>query len=570
MDFQDTVPLWPEEEPRHFLPRKSGASWLIAFLLGLLALVLGLASWSALSGAAAQRSSYGVMVLPLLTLACAMGIGYAVHRAASRRPVLGITGQGIESPQLAEPVAWRALDDAVLVDLHGSAVLHLQLHPDPRRARQRSFWTGRNPSAPRINLSRLKPADRQAALEAIHARLAQERALAGLGEAPSVRQAREAAAFEQRLSALTPVPWALYLVMALNIGVWLLNLQSGLSAVSPTPGQLFAWGANSAWAVTQEGQYWRLFSATFLHSGWLHIALNMYALWASGRQVCRWFGNAQFLLVYLGSALAGSALSLHFSSQQAVSVGASGAVFGVLGAVLVVAWRHRERIASLKSKNLLTSQGAFILYALVQGFGKQGIDNAAHLGGLLAGALMAWLLIEQVSEAATGGQRRQRQALVATLAAAAVVALVLTTPTPRINHRQLFATQAAMLRVLPQMQAAEKALEQDAQASRGGQISAAQLVEAMAQRHIPAYRAVGEALAPLSLPASDPMQPWLADLKQANRVFTQMMQLEVQKAQGVPDPEAIDRQVAGLVAELQVVQRRMNDFMAQRKAPEKR
>lgn len=570
MDFQDTVPLLPEEEPRHFLPRTSGASWLIAFLLGLLALMLGLASWSALSGAAAQRSSFGVMVLPLLTLACVTGIGFAIRRAANRRPVLGITGQGIESPQLSEPIAWGALDDAVLVNMAGHGVLHLQLRPDARRAKQRSFWTGRNPSAPRLNLSQLKPADRQAALEAIHARLAQERALAGLGEAPSVRQAREAAAFEQRLSALTPVPWALYLVLALNIGVWLLNLQSGLSAVSPTPVQLFEWGANSAWAVTQEGQYWRLLTATFLHSGWLHIALNLYALWASGRQVCRWFGNAQFLLIYLGAALAGSALSLHFSSQQAVSVGASGAVFGVLGAMVVAAWRHRERIPSLSSKHLLTSQGTFVLYVLVQGLGKQGIDNAAHLGGLLAGALMAWLLIEQISEVATGGQRRQRQGLAATLVAAAVAALVLTAPEPRINHRQLFAMQAAMLRVLPQMQAAEKALEKDAQASKAGQISAAQLVEAMAQRHIPAYRTVGEALAPLSLPASDPMQPWLADLKQANRVFTQMMQLEVQKAQGVPDPEAIDRQVAGRVAELKVVQQRMNDFMAQRKAQEKR
>lgn len=570
MDFQDTVPLLPPDEVRHFVPRKSGASWLIAFLLGLLALMLGFAFWGVLKGPAAQRTPLGTLVLPLLILACVTGIWLAIRRARNRLPVLSVTAQGIVSPQLAQPMAWRRLDDAVLVNTAGGAVLQLPLRTDAASTKKRSFWTWRKPSVPRIKLYLLKPADRQAALAAIHARLAQERTLAGLGEAPSVQQAREAAAIEQRLSALTPVPWALYLVVALNLGVWLLNLLDGLSAANPTPAQLFGWGANSASAVIQEAEYWRLLTATFLHGGWLHIALNMYALWASGRQVCRWFGNGQFLLIYLGSALAGSALSLHFSSQQAVSVGASGAVFGVLAAVVVAAWRQREHMAVLKSKHLLTSQGSFIIYALAQGFGKQGIDNAAHVGGLLAGALLAWLLVEQINEGATSGQRRRRQGLAVSLAAAVVLALVLSTPAPPINHRQLFATQTTLLRILPQMQAAEQALEKDAQASKDGQMTEAQLVEAMAQRHIPAYRAVGEALAPLSLPATDPMQPWLADLKQTNLVFTEMMQLQVLKAQGAPDPEAIDRQVAGLMAELKVVQLRMNDFMEKRKAQEKR
>lgn len=544
---------------RRFLPRKSWASGVLAVLLGMCGLVLGMLLLSTWLNADPLADPVVPSMLLVLTVLCGVGCAYFGFRAVDRRPVLRLSRQGMASPQLRQPVAWQHLDDAELVQVAGNAFIQLNLRDeDSKRLRKR------------INVSRLKPDEQFAAYAAIHAHLAPVRQAAGLGPAPSVQQAHEATAFEQRLYALTPVPWALYLVLALNIGVWLLNLGSGLSPVKPTPAQLFAWGANSAWAVTQEAQYWRLVTATFLHSGWLHIALNMYALWASGRQVCRWFGNGQFLLIYFGAALAGSALSLHFSSQQAVSVGASGAVFGVLGAMVVAAWRHRERIPALKSKQLVTSQAMFIIYMLVQGMGKQGIDNAAHVGGLLAGAAMACLLIEQVSETATKGLRRQRQALAATLAGVAVTALVLNTPLPRINHRELFVMQATMLRVLPQMQAAEKALEKDALASKSGQITPAQLVEAMVQRHIPAYRAVGEVLAPLNLPTSDPMQPWLADLKQINRVFTQMMQLEVQKAQGVSDPEAIDRQLAGLAAELQVMQQRMNEFMAKRKPQDKR
>jgi len=570
MGYQDTEPLLVPEETRHFLPRKSGASWLIALLLGLLVLILVGGLWAGLKGSGAQRALAGNWVLLLTILACLTGIWFAIRRARNDRPVLSVTAQGLESPQLAQPVDWRRLEDAVLMNAAGGSLLHLQLRAEDGVGKQRRGWFRRNSAAPHINLNQLKPADRQAALAVIHERLARERALAGLGEAPSVQQAREAAAFDQRLDALTPIPWALYLVLSLNIGVWLLNLLGGMSAMNPTPVQLFSWGANSASAVTQEGQYWRLFTAAFLHGGWLHLALNMYALWESGRQVCRWFGNGQFLLIYLASALAGSALSLHFSSQHAVSVGASGAVFGVLGAVVVGAWRHRARIPALISKHLLTSQATFIVYALVQGFGKQGIDNAAHVGGLLTGALMAWLLIDQGNEIATRGQRRRRQGLALSMAVAAVVALVVTTPVPHINHRQLFAMQENMRRVLPQLQAAEQALEKDAQAAKKGQITEVQLIEAMALRHIPAYRAVGEALAPVSLPPSDPMQPWLVDLKRFNSLFTELMQMEVRKAQGASDAEGIDRQMAALLEELKTVQLRINTSTAQRKAQEKR
>ncbi|MCZ8286255.1 MAG: rhomboid family intramembrane serine protease, partial [Bacteroidia bacterium] len=309
--------------------------------------------------------------------------------------------------------------------------------------------------------------------------------------------------FDARLKQLTPVTWALYLVVGMNVAVWLANLGAGISAFKPLPSELLAWGANSAASVVEDRQYWRLLTATFLHGGFLHLALNMLGLWQAGVQLNRLHGNFQFLLIYLASALTGSALSLHFSAQQSVSVGASGAVFGVLGALLVAVYQHRGQIPGVTSKNVMTSQGVFLAYALVQGFSKQGIDNAAHVGGLVAGCLLAWVLTEKIAAVATTARRLSMAAIGAGLTSVAVAALVLTTPTPAVHHRQLFEFQAALTRIFPSMQAAENAFQADVKTLREGKMSEAQFSEALQTRHLPAYQAVQRALAPLDVPAND-------------------------------------------------------------------
>ncbi|WP_439606320.1 rhomboid family intramembrane serine protease [Hydrogenophaga sp.] len=337
---------------------------------------------------------------------------------------------------------------------------------------------------------------------------------------------------------MTPTPWALYAVIAVNVAVWVLNLFDGMSPMQPTSADLFAWGANSATAVVRDGEYWRLLTATALHGGVLHLGLNMFALWDAGRRVCQWFGNGQFLLIYLGSGLAGSALSLHFSSQQAVSVGASGAVFGVLGALLVGVYQHRASVPKAMATQLLTSQGMFVALMLVQGFARPGIDNAAHVGGLVAGALMAWLLVELIDERATPALRRRRQVL-AVGATAVVVGALVWLAQPGVDHRQLFGAQDRLAQLLPRMKSAEAALQNDAREHKAGRLSESQLVDSMEQRHIPAYRAIHRELTELG---HMPHLPAWADIRELHGIVLEVMTLEVGQYRGTVDiPQTNDR-----------------------------
>lgn len=547
---------------RAFYPRPSRIAWLIAFLLVVLMAVLALALVAGWTDPSRRSPDGGALAVLLVLLLCGGGLAWALRRArAHRRPLLRLGPRGVLAAGWRAPLAWDQLQDVELVQVLGQAYLDFRLHDEamPRRGR----WGWRQ-GVRRVQVAALSPDDRLAAYAAIHARLAPLRQAAGLGPAHSVQQAHAAAAFERALDAATPLAWGLYLMVALNVGVWLLQLAQGISPFKPTPAQLYAWGANSASAVLREGEYWRLLTATFLHAGLLHLAFNMIGLWEAGRQICRWYGNGQFLFIYLGAALGGSALSLHFSAQQAVSVGASGAVFGVLGAVLVALWRHRERIPAPIAKRLMGSQGVFVVYALTQGLGKTGVDNAAHVGGLLAGAALALLLAPRLEE---GARARLRQGLAAVVVAAAVGTLVAATPGARIDHRQLFESQAALQALLPRMQASEQALASDAQAAQARRIDAAEFMARIRQTHLPAFRQHNQALQPLAFPAGHPMQALLQDLRAVYGLMEEALALEVRQYELVQrigplpfDPAAPE------LAELLALRRQIADNGASLKA----
>lgn len=457
-------------------------------LLAAFSLLLGLLmAWWALADGEAPLALWGFATF-------FGGLGLLLFKPVlSRVPVLRVGPQGV-SGQLTRghTVPWSDITDVEHVVVQGNEVISLVLRPgSPLLAPTKPLIGGGLKRS--LSLQPLRMADRAPAVDAVqqaffrHARAQAQRAAQ---DQMSAWQAE--ADFEQHLRNKTPSLWALYAVVALNVGVWLANLADGMSPMQPDTADLFRWGAGSASAVVRDGEFWRLITATVLHGGLMHLALNMYALWVAGTQVTRWFGNGQFLLIYWASALAGSALSLHFSAQQAVSVGASGAVFGVLGALLAGVWQHRERVPKAVVTQLLTSQGLFVAISLVQGFTRPGIDNAAHVGGLLAGAAMAWLLVELVDEQASAVQRRRRQWL-ATGAVALAVGGLVASAAPGVDHRALFEQQTVLREVLPRLQAAESALQRDARAQQAGQMSEAQLIDAMERTHIPAYRAVGKA-----------------------------------------------------------------------------
>lgn len=135
-------------------------------------------------------------------------------------------------------------------------------------------------------------------------------------------------------------------------------------------------------AAVAAGEYWRLWTVTLVHGSPLHLAFNMYALYLAGPIVERWYGSARFLVFYLGCAAAGSVASFVFGGG-AVSVGASGAIFGLFGVLLAAGRLHHP--VDRQSRALVSQVGMLILINIAFGFAVSGIDNAAHLGGLAAG-----------------------------------------------------------------------------------------------------------------------------------------------------------------------------------------
>lgn len=143
-------------------------------------------------------------------------------------------------------------------------------------------------------------------------------------------------------------------------------------------------GANSSY-YTKAGEYYRLLTCIFLHAGFAHIICNMYSLIVIGPQVESFYGKLKYLFIFLVSGICGSILSLVFSSSNIVSVGASGAIFGLLGAIIYFGYHYRVYLGNVLKSQIIP----VIILNLVIGFMISGIDNFAHIGGLIGGLFAA-------------------------------------------------------------------------------------------------------------------------------------------------------------------------------------
>jgi len=188
-----------------------------------------------------------------------------------------------------------------------------------------------------------------------------------------------------------------YFLIAINVGVFLWMLFSGVSATNPNSAQLLHFGANNA-ADVLNGQWYRLITATFVHIGILHIATNMWCLWNLGLLGEPLLGPFGLIAVYILTGVAGNLLSiawdLIFSSQSqlifGVGAGASGAVFGIAGILIILLSNRRLPIPWSELQRLRTSVVRFAAINLVIGVatrfgGPIRIDNSAHIGGFLSG-----------------------------------------------------------------------------------------------------------------------------------------------------------------------------------------
>ncbi len=177
-----------------------------------------------------------------------------------------------------------------------------------------------------------------------------------------------------------------YVLMGLNIAIFL-GFQAWAFLSDIPYGFLLSvgWKEN---ALVANGAYWRLFTAMFLHGGLMHLAVNMYSLWILGREVETIFGTPRFLIVYTIGGLLGSVAS--FLLTDAPSVGASGAIFALVGGLAAFFLKNRKLLGD-RARDSIQNIVVIVLINLFIGTAGS-IDNWAHMGGLVGGLFVAWMI----------------------------------------------------------------------------------------------------------------------------------------------------------------------------------
>ena len=189
-------------------------------------------------------------------------------------------------------------------------------------------------------------------------------------------------------------PFITYTFLGINLIFFLLMVFAGLHLFpNPIGGStdqrvLIEFGAKVN-TLIQAGEVWRLLASTFIHIGIIHLVFNLYALWALGPLTEESLGHRRFFMIYILSGLGGSIASFLFS--PALSAGASGAIFGLLGALLYYSYKRPALWKSGLGMNLVVVILVNFGFGLVQ----PGIDNFAHLGGLITGTLTCVLLLKK-------------------------------------------------------------------------------------------------------------------------------------------------------------------------------
>jgi membrane associated rhomboid family serine protease len=179
-------------------------------------------------------------------------------------------------------------------------------------------------------------------------------------------------------SLLQSGPIITYTLIGMNVGVFVLQLAMG-AGLSAQSGWVYLHGVLYGPAVA-DGDWWRLITAPFLHYGPLHLGMNMLVLWFIGPALEHYFGHARYALVYIASGLAGSAGALIWS-PNALTVGASGAIWGLMGAALVL---EARRIWVFGGQAM-----GLVVFNLAITFVIPGISIGGHIGGLIGGGLCA-------------------------------------------------------------------------------------------------------------------------------------------------------------------------------------
>ena len=177
-------------------------------------------------------------------------------------------------------------------------------------------------------------------------------------------------------------PIITFILIALNILVFILMYMLGNGSLNTKT--LIDFGANYL-PYTKSGDYFRLITSAFVHIGLTHIVLNMYSLFIIGPNIEYFYGKIKYIIIYLYSALIGSLFTVVLSSSNTVAAGASGAIFGLLGAMIYFGYHYRGYIGNAILSRIIP----IVLINLFFGFITPGIGNAAHIGGLIGGYIIS-------------------------------------------------------------------------------------------------------------------------------------------------------------------------------------
>ena len=225
-------------------------------------------------------------------------------------------------------------------------------------------------------------------------------------------------------------------LVGVNALVFLAMGLSGVSFVEPTTLNVIAWGGNFG-PLTVSGQYWRMLTSNFVHIGIVHIGLNMWVLWGLGQLTEIFFPPFDYVMLYLTTGIASSALSL-LLHPTIVSAGASGAIFGIAGAMLTaIRWGNlplNPKARDSLFKGVLRFAGINLFIGLML---YKIVDNAGHVGGLLFGLLAGYVLGRHLdsSQASRDFRRLAWAGLVLAILALAAFAIYLRSDVASLLYR---------------------------------------------------------------------------------------------------------------------------------------
>ena len=210
----------------------------------------------------------------------------------------------------------------------------------------------------------------------------------------AIKEQEEAAEVQRAMNLSGSNLYLTYTIIGINVLVFILMVVNGAGIIDPNGLVHIKWGSNFT-ALTLSGDWWRLVTNIFIHFGIIHLLMNMYCFYTIGIYLEPMLGKARYITGYLCTGVLASLASLWWHKEGVNSAGASGAIFGMYG--IFLALLTSNLIPESIRKALLQSIGIFVVYNLVYGM-KSGVDNAAHVGGLVSGFAIGYLYVYDIKK----------------------------------------------------------------------------------------------------------------------------------------------------------------------------